>query len=583
MNGTIRMYLDNASKPVFDGPARDFLIDLYATMAKQHGIDPAGLTDGFTQRDACYCPVTFAKNCRIEWTGKINSVHFYHIELRKYATDAVVETFQPEIFDSLREKFKAVGNTLANASKIPLPAGDVKLMDVTLKPGETTDLLSIDEKNRQISYLELKLAAKDLDRALRQTVLHITFDNHSRPQVETPLGDLFGAAPGINPYVSLPFEVTPTGSMICRFAMPFAENARIQVKNTSPESVTVAGRVVVSPYEWTDQSMHFYAQWRVNHNMQINGRQGFDIPFVMVRGQGRFVGVSVHLMNPDNHSTGNWWGEGDEKIFVDDDGSTPSFFGTGSEDYFNYSWSEPDHYWHAYFAQPRCDGPATRGFVSNNRFHILDDIPFYQHIDFFMEMIHHQVVDGFSYARISYYYARPGSYSDQMPLFREDLRVVESPANWLPAKHSRQQNATFLQAEDLTKDNSVVEVDPFWAAGKRIAWTPNAEGEKLELNFEVPQKTKASFWIVASRTPDGGRCEFLLNGKPLDGLRGPHHDQATSTLDLFSPYHKTARVYSQNVTLQEGENTLTLISRGKTAKSAVTKVGLDYIWYIPQK
>lgn len=582
MNGTIRMFLDDAEKPVFDGPARDFLIDLYATMAKQHGIDPVGLTDGFTQRDACYCPITFAKSCRIEWTGKIDDVHFYHIELRKYRKDAVVETFTPEMFNSLRETFKQVGSTLADASKIPIPEGEVKLIDATLKPNETTELLSVEKQSGQISYLELKLSAKDLDRALRQTVLHIAFDEYSRPQVETPLGDLFGAAPGINPYVSLPLEVTPKGGMICRFAMPFARQVKILVKNTSPEPVTVAGRAVVSPYQWNDLSMHFYAQWRVNHDMQINGRQGFDIPFILIRGQGRFVGVSVHMLNPDTHSTGNWWGEGDEKIFVDDDGPTPSFFGTGSEDYFNYSWSEPDHYWHAYFAQPRCDGPWNRGFVSNNRFHILDDIPFYKHIDFFMEMIHHQVVDGYSYARISYYYARPGSYNDQMPLFREDLRVVDYPDNWIPAKHSREQNATFLQAEDLVNDKSLVEVDPFWAAGKRIAWTPNAEGDQLELKFQVPKETKASFCLAVSRTPDGGRCEFLLNGKPLDRLTGPHHDRGTSTLDLFSPYHKTTRVYTQNVTLREGENRLTLIGRDKDPQSGGTKIGLDYLWYIPQ-
>ena len=582
MNGTIRMYLNGAEKPVFDGPATEFLINLYAAMAKQHKIDPAGLVEGFTQRDACYCPVTFAKSCRIEWTGRIDQVHFYHIEMRKYRKDTVVETFRPEMFNTLRNKFRLVGATLANATKIPLPKGTTTTIDATVDPNKTAELLKVEKQSGQIAYLELKVAAKDLDRALRQTVLHITFDQYSRPQVESPLGDFFAAAPGINPYISLPMEVKPDGKMICRFPMPYAKEAKISVKNTSPETIKISGQVITSPYRWNDLSMHFYAQWRVNHNMQINGRQGFDIPFILVRGQGRFVGVSVHMMNPDNHSSGNWWGEGDEKIFVDDDGPKPSFFGTGSEDYFNYSWSEPDHYWHPYFAQPRCDGPNTRGFVSNNRFHILDDIPFYNHIDFFMEMIHHQVTDGYSYARISYYYARPGSYSDQMPLFREDLRVVKSPENWLPAKHAREANATFLQAEDLVEEETLVEADPFWAAGKRLVWIPGSEGDKLELKFKVPKKMKASFWLAASRTPDGGRCEFLLNGKPLDGLHGPHHDRGTSTLDLFSPYHKTSRVYSQGVTLQKGENTLTLIGRGKDPKSGGTKVGLDYLWYIPR-
>ena len=32
-----------------------------------------------------------------------------------------------------------------------------------------------------------------------------------------------------------------------------------------------------------------------------------------------------------------WWGEGDEKIYVDDE-SFPSHFGTGTEDYYGYAW-----------------------------------------------------------------------------------------------------------------------------------------------------------------------------------------------------------------------------------------------------
>lgn len=33
-----------------------------------------------------------------------------------------------------------------------------------------------------------------------------------------------------------------------------------------------------------------------------------------------------------------WWGEGDEKFFVDGE-RFPSTFGTGSEDYIGYAWA----------------------------------------------------------------------------------------------------------------------------------------------------------------------------------------------------------------------------------------------------
>ena len=52
------------------------------------------------------------------------------------------------------------------------------------------------------------------------------------------------------------------------------------------------------------------------------------------QGSGRFVGVNLQIWNP----RGGWWGEGDEKFFVDGE-NFPSFYGTGSEDYFGYAGS----------------------------------------------------------------------------------------------------------------------------------------------------------------------------------------------------------------------------------------------------
>ena len=54
------------------------------------------------------------------------------------------------------------------------------------------------------------------------------------------------------------------------------------------------------------------------------------------QGRGRFCGVMLHVWNP----RGGWWGEGDEKFFVDGE-KFPSTFGTGSEDYFGYAWCDP--------------------------------------------------------------------------------------------------------------------------------------------------------------------------------------------------------------------------------------------------
>ena len=153
-----------------------------------------------------------------------------------------------------------------------------------------------------------------------------------------------------------------------------------------------------------------------------------DIPYLLARGQGVFVGATALVMNPTSvpSSWGNWWGEGDEKVFVDDD-ATPSTFGTGSEDYFNYAWSSSRIFTHAFCGQPRNDGPANRGFVTNYRWQILDSMPFRERFDFFMELFSHEPVPGFSYARIAYHYGAPEIVDDHMLITDRDVEPLRLP------------------------------------------------------------------------------------------------------------------------------------------------------------
>ena len=70
-------------------------------------------------------------------------------------------------------------------------------------------------------------------------------------------------------------------------------------------------------------------------------------------------------MNPSEVPSiyGNWWGEGDEKIFVDDNPS-PVFSGPVPK-IISLRLVVARYFYHAYCGQPRNDGPGTRGFVTN--------------------------------------------------------------------------------------------------------------------------------------------------------------------------------------------------------------------------
>jgi len=50
------------------------------------------------------------------------------------------------------------------------------------------------------------------------------------------------------------------------------------------------------------------------------------------------VGDQVTVLNPDD----GWWGEGDEKIYIDEDRDKkfPSHFGAGTEDFYGWAGGE---------------------------------------------------------------------------------------------------------------------------------------------------------------------------------------------------------------------------------------------------
>src|SRR5690606_37073415 len=128
-----------------------------------------------------------------------------------------------------------------------------------------------------------------------------------------PLGDFFGTAPGLNPYRSLPLGVVLNGegTFFARWLMPFEREARLTLRNLTGQPVTLHGTVATIPYEWTERSLHFHAGWRIQRD--IPTRPFIDWTHLECTGTGRFVGGMLHLINP----TKVWWGEGDEKIYVD--------------------------------------------------------------------------------------------------------------------------------------------------------------------------------------------------------------------------------------------------------------------------
>ena len=573
ISGTVRLYLDGADQPLYDGPAEPFFTHTYEAL-KVPGLDDKLLANTFAQRNAGYYPVPFAKECRIVWIGNTEDIHFYHVQIREYEPGTQVTTFRPEDLSTYAAEIKRVAKVLADPSNAwPYASKREPLaIKVTVAPGQQHEALKL-AGPAALERLTLKVSAADLDRALRQTVMHVYFDDYPLGQIQSPVGDFFGAAPGINPYDSVPFTVQPDGTMICRYFMPFAKSVRIVFDNHGQQPVEITGSALPADYTWNEAaSMHFRARWRVNHD--LTGRPVQDMPYLLARGAGTYVGTALMLLNPSGatHPSGSWWGEGDEKIFVDND-VRPSTFGTGAEDYFNYAWSDPDIFAFPYCGQPRDDGPANRGFVTNDRWHILDCLPFQHSLSFYMELMTHGRVAGMSYARIAYHYARPGLMDDHLTITDEDVRHLELPANWQPVAFRGSANSLFFQAEDVlaNKDLPGTSFTPgrIWSGDRLWVWKPAKKGDEVAFKLPVKEAGKYLLHVTAALTSDSGKISVQVDGHSA-GFGGKEN-----AIDLNVPYRTLLRDFpSTPLDLTAGDHTLTI----KYESDPGHTVGIDFFW-----
>jgi hypothetical protein len=578
ISGQVRFFLDDQIDPLYDGPAQDFFQKTYDSFPEIASINREFFEKTVYQRDASYTPIPFDQRMRLFWIGNLKEIHFYQVGVRLYPEGTPIQSFSPQDLATYKDSINRVISALANPDKNldPISSETPVIFATALKPGEEKEILSLDGPEA-MERLTVLLNAVDMDKALRQILLLIICDDHPWGQVQSPVGDFFGAAPGINPYQSLPFTVQPDGTMISRFVMPFEKNLKIRLRNGGDQDVEVEGTALPMAYNWDEvRSMYFRARWRADHNMIASNRAVQDLPFIVAHGKGRYVGTTSYLLNPSDVPTpyGSWWGEGDEKAFVDDD-AVPSTFGTGSEDYYNYSWSSPDIFYFPYCGQPRNDGPGNRGFVTNFRWHILDSLPFQNHIGFYMELYSHERITGLSYARMGYHYARPGVMDDHVAIMPEDLRHLELPEAWKPAARMGARDSVFYEAEQIIRERIHTRMvsGRLWSGARLLAWHPRNPGESKAFSFRVDEQGKYRVHFAVALTSNAGNISVALDDQstPLT------NDERI--INLNKPYRTLLRNFTlPTAELSPGRHTLIIKFEGASAEVERPEIGIDFIW-----
>ena len=176
-----------------------------------------------------------------------------------------------------------------------------------------------------------------------------------KPSVEVPLGDFFGVTNGqIRPIRSLSFVTNPglyteaqlSWGFNCYLPMPFANGARIEIENQGPVDARIWYHI---EYELYDKSVSLptmsagstrfgiarIRRRRLNTmlndwNKAINLSDKDNYSILDIKGDGQFIGYFLTVVNFERE----WWGEGDDMIFIDGENWPPSYHGTGTEEIF---------------------------------------------------------------------------------------------------------------------------------------------------------------------------------------------------------------------------------------------------------
>ena len=392
--GTLRIYVDGNPLPVLAEPME--------TLLRGAGPVPPPLAHMTAKGYNLYFPFPFRHSCKVtvdelvapDGRGRPLDRFYYHINYRQYAVEAAsrIRSYRPSDMKhavSLVRRLREVWGAKQIAFE---PGIGYRTTALEAGPEEARAEVRV-EGGGLIRQLNVRLPDTSAD-ALEATTIELSFDGECT--VAMAIGEFVGSGSTLTPYRSLLFDVAPDGDVMSRWPMPFRSEARIVVRGQP----NLSGELGFEAHPFSDRSLYFHAVSRPP--TRISTRPFRDLTLLDVTGRGQYVGNAFRF---DNAPGTSWWGEGDEKVYVD--GAVfPTQFGTGTEDYYGYAWSTPERFEHALHGQPRAGTGGFGGPFSMYRFHLLDAVPFQNSLRFDLELWHWDEAL-VTWASTAYYYARP--------------------------------------------------------------------------------------------------------------------------------------------------------------------------------
>ena len=502
----------------------------------------------------CYVPIPFGNKLVVSSTaGDL----YYHVDVLQLPAGTPVQSFRAEHLAASKAAFDEAKNALGK------PQAD----GWNAMPGTRSWDVEAGAIVQRISIHVPK--AKDglnLGEQLRRVWILVRCGG--KTTVRVPLLDFFAGGSDWRPHGGRHLMIHPSGDATCYFRMPMPRGGSISLVHRGADpsfEPRITGMSMLRGAA-QDDDLLFHASF---HLRKHSKSRPFSDHLVLDcdGGPGRFVGCSLLVKNPHRA----WWGEGDEKFYVDGE-TFPSTFGTGTEDYFGYAWCDTTVFQSALHGQVQCDGPINFGFTSVHRMHSLDMVPFQRSFRFDLEAWHWVPDIELDYATVAYWY---GSFDTQLKLpplpDKDDLGLDPLP---LP-KVLRIDGA--LEAERLAvvscTGGKVTPQDTWFveelcSGDQQVWWMDGKDGDELTLAIPVAEAGRYRVKAAFVRAKDYGIVQCAMGGVALG-----------EQLDLYSAdIARTGLVELGQVELPSGDAKFSMRITGAN-KDALPRrmVGLDCV------
>jgi len=569
-NGTLRFYFDGSTTATIEANYADiiggtFLSDGLLSDRTGDFLENGNLLGGKN----LWLPIPYASSCKITYEGT-DSTHYFIVNYRSYEAGTTVQTFQ---MSDLTTYATLIDNTEAELmANTDIDTTNQTVINATADTdiaAGNSESFNINASNKAINQLTIQIDANDLQQAMRSTVLEITFD--SKQTVFVPIGDFFGLGYAAGKIINTRYhKSTIDGQMNTYWIMPFQNNAQVTIHNHGSQTVTLKEfKIGHIPWAWDSNSLYFHADFRHYFNTPTAGSSGIDTNYVTIGGgKGKYVGDNLSIYNKASDLASQpWWGEGDEKIYVDGE-AFPSHFGTGTEDYYGYAWVGCRTFSTPFLTQPTAQGNRGSGYTVNGRYRVLDDITFESSIKVDLELWS-WVNTNVDYAPTTFWYGETSAISVNNLTDNNNLTAS------LSDMQTAVTNSEKLEAEEfiISSTNSGVDVTILTSpndtsiSNRTLLYLQNINvGDEITMDFFVSKVIQNRLKLVNYQQNTGMTFDIFLNGiKVVEDIDLNGSNSIVESMISLSP--------------QLGKNSLRYIAKSSTSASN-NELSVDFIQQI---